>query len=159
MTTDQVIASILNELSGIEGLIRENMLDNTLEPPYHWVYVDDVPVFNRTGNLEASISTRVRTLSGNNLAHEVYVSKGAVPYYQEAILSPTREVIYHWDDFTYKREYGSYRPSNGYVVGELANRNYMHFMKAEPSVKAIVQGKIGGNKKYYVSDSIDNWRE
>ena len=116
-----------------------------------YIYVEGKRVRSNTNRLYESITFRNENLGTNQTTFSTVV-QGDIPYYEEAVLTPTIRYARHFG----RSEYGSIRYGSNSIEYDKPNRNYLFYMKAESAMLDIVSKWNG--KVYHSKESIGDYK-
>lgn len=97
-----------------------------------FIHVDGKRVRTNSNRLHDSITFKYVHTNGLDIVAQTVVS-GSIPYYDDAVLKPTREVARHYG----RTEYGSIRYADSKIKIK-ENKNFMYYMKGEHHMQDLI---------------------
>lgn len=112
-----------------------------------YIYVEGKRVRTNSNRLYENIYQTIQYTDKRNMLFQTVVNKSRVPYYNEAVLSKTRTVAYHY----LRSEYGKLRYSKS-IERVKENKNYMYYMKGIAFMESLINKWNG--KVFTISNDI-----
>lgn len=138
MTTQEVLLQIRKEMNNVKIVLQNQAPFNSRYKglydykPSNFIFVNNQRVFSNTNTLRNSVSEKEISIGEQNFVHRVFVSDGQVPYYRQAVLSPTLTRFFHYGRFDYGM---GYEHSKTQII---ENRNYLYYLKGTSQVRNII---------------------